>query len=121
MKDIILKSLEGLLNWANSVGDFVNAELPLLAKEIVTYGVWSSFIGAVVALGISVVLFIGGQKTWKWAVSDEGETEVTIGAVFLWFGSIGAALAATGLSFEGIKALVAPRLFLVEKIMEMLK
>ena len=106
-----------LLGWVNTIEDFTMEQLPLFVEEILTYraiyhGIWASL--GFLAVGVIIYLLIKYRlKRDEDGYFDPGELFTF---VFMWIANfilLGVSVAQT---FKFIMVLVAPRLYLIEYV-----
>lgn len=117
-----------LINWlkdaAESAGEFVQREAPLVANEIVAWHFWSSVGGiAFCSLAASLAWGVAGWFFLRWKAFGyelrDGQKGEGCGILFFALTLTGFAIFLPGLGFNGyeaIKAKVAPRVVIIEYI-----
>lgn len=128
MNDDLQKQIAEILKQAVSAaqkgGEWIAGQIPDVLHQLI---VWTAVQGAValaleVALTICWVMFIPRHFRWVSAGSYRDDREFTY--VPVGFAALGSAIfyaCLTGYVFDGLKALVAPKLFLLEYAAHVLK
>lgn len=126
--------LNELLGWlmesVKGGGEFVKAQAPDVARDMVLWGAWGGWLGAVgsiIGAVVIVVCFTAAlRRIWKWAHEPNGDEGAAI--VFSVFGGIGTvivvvlmAVAFVDCASRGLKATVSPKLYVLEQVRSMLK
>lgn len=131
MDEKIATSLNELLGYVKATADFASEQAPLVAQEIVRWGIASSIVTMIHCVAFIGVAFVFARWMYPRLVKEfaKGLSQQSDG--LLVGGSAGMILAATGtlIAFFSlvdavqalVKAIVSPRLFVLERIMEMLK
>lgn len=124
-QELVKKAGEKVLAYLESTEGFVAEQAPMLAQEIVRYGIWSNGIVAFTTLGIVVAYILVTRKFIPRAmqmVKDEKEEEIIPFVLMLGFMVFGG-IASSFLLYNGIgsmnlamKAIIAPRYYLLEVI-----
>ena len=128
MNEDYQKRIDGYLgaieSAANKAGEFVEEQTPLLAQEYLAWEFWSSLAACVALFVLGVTLFAAIFVSWKRIVGDEtyeDHPEVLVVAAIL----LAASILPLGFSaengFRALKVSVAPRVVLMEKVMELSK
>jgi hypothetical protein len=122
----IRKSLAQLLEYANDAGQFAVDRAPHLAREIIAWGVASSVIWILVSSVALLACVYATRRGFEVRRNDPKEWPRNSDEPFiLWAVSAGVAVFAAPALLVAIfnisKALVSPRLYLVERLVEMLK
>lgn len=115
-KTVIAEFLKQLLEFTKDAGAFAKEQIPLVLKEYIYWGIASS----VVWLLPFLVMLYFSFRIWRWAIDKIEESD--------WF-SLVSAIAYTAIMLPGIlyhlldlmKAIVAPRVYLIEQLTSMLK
>ena len=104
------------------VVDVVQREAPLVVNELIRWTViynliW--FIGSIlIIVGIAILL---KKKLWKWSVDNFEDDDLSILGIIIPLGGIVIAIKVMSCHFGWIMPLVAPRLFLLEYLAQMIK
>jgi hypothetical protein len=110
--DVIKATKDGVVN----IALFVQQQAPDLAKQIVSWGLWSSISEAFLNVITMVIIY----KIWKhWAIVKWNENEEPTAMVFMVIGGIIFIIMFICVWVnveEIIKCLVAPKLYLIEYI-----
>lgn len=115
------EAIKTLMEWATQIKDGVSAELPKLAEEIVAFELWSSVAWIIVCLLTIRASCVLIKKTTKRreehkATDDDGVTFM----VCLVLGVLSTIMLLVNIN-DTIKAATAPRLVVVEKVVNMVK
>lgn len=119
--DKITPYLDKIIAWCESAGQYVAAEAPLVAQEMVVYGRVEATLavagGTIVATLMILTANRFARRYWKEYPDGEFDPEPrTIAAVFLWVGaSIPVILTLANMS-QFIKVWCAPRLYVLNEI-----
>ena len=125
MKEEILNNLAGLIEYVKQGADFVKEQAPLYVQELISYGIWISIFEMILCvLGVIGGVF-GLVKLIKYMKTEEYDTDF-IGALSMCFMALGALIIFCIVAFciDGetlIQATVAPRVYVVEKLMSICK
>mgnify|MGYP005867074455 CR=1 FL=1 len=120
-EDVIKKGLGEVLNYLQQGVDFAQEQMPLVVQEIINWEITNSAFGGVLCLVSAFVLLYFSIKKLRIELakgrSQDEETVcmASIGCVIGGFFTIGVIVFISQL----IKALVAPRLVIIEKLSEM--
>lgn len=117
MKERLAESMDKVLGYVEQGADFAVEQAPLVAQEIVTWGIAEGVISVVVATPLLCVVVFVLKRIWT---RKEDRHFDEIDAAFATFftllaGVLPAILFCTGL-FQAAKALLAPRLYILEQI-----
>jgi len=119
MVPVLDKWLQELLDWTRAGADFASEQLPLLVEEIIQWGMVSHFVWAAVFFIPVICMFRVIRCAWKFAHKDNDYND---GPPAVAFSVIGFVLAGIPLMYNllaGLKALIAPRLYLIEFLKDM--
>lgn len=121
MKEEIISNLAGIIDYVKQGADFVKEQAPLYAQEMINYGIWTSVFETLLYFFIAIFLIWCMVKLYK-STEDEEEAKV-YAPIFLVLGiCVIVMLVITSISFETlIQAVVAPRVYVVEKLMSICK
>lgn len=128
IEDLMLEGGEELLSWLRTSGEFAVEQAPLLAEEIVWYGIFYN--GSILLFTlVSFVLCVSlsyrmGRHKDAWPEMKHGGHNIgPRGGFCLGFAAIAFVVAVaflaggtTGVLPDFCKALVAPRLYIIEQI-----
>lgn len=112
----LTKSLDVVEKGVNMAGE----QIPLVLQEIIQWEIWSSTIGFVIALIISVCLAIAGWFCSKRMRMIRDDFPFDLGAIVSFGGALLAFAISMGNLYHMIKALTAPRLVIIEFLKGML-
>lgn len=130
MSEKIKESFGTLLEYVEKGAGFAAEQAPLVVQELIAWGFWNHAIGAVVALCVVVligfalrrlcpVLFAEYRKDYR--EQSEGFCILgTLGLIAALITAVVSAYVAVGNFKMLVMASVAPRVFLIEKIRDML-
>lgn len=120
VEPVIKQWAKELLDWAKQGKDIVAEQVPLLVQEIIKWG----FAEAVLYMVMAVVIFLVSRylmKKWYekptdsvWRDWDEGGPLPGFAWVFIAGGHVVGFLMFFGNLFTAVKTLVAPRVYLIE-------
>ena len=123
VEQLIIDTGEELLSWMQSAEEFTIEQAPLLAQEIVSWGIWFYGIGAVLWAALSAILYIGGMLA-RTLITNEDSGSYAMDRNFSLFGiCIASALPLVGViscAAIALKAAIAPRLYIIEQIGKLL-
>lgn len=121
MKEEILNNLSGLIEYVKQGADFVKEQAPLYVQEMINYGIWTSVFETLLYFFIAIFLIWCIVKLYKSIEEEEDAKEYAPIFLVLGIGVI-IMLVVTSISFETlIQAVVAPRVYVVEKLMSICK
>lgn len=124
LTNVSAEALTEVLGWVKEAKEFATEQAPLLAQEIVTYGILANAVsvclGAVVLTTGSVLVLRLLKHGKQWEGNDKEGT--IIGHVF---GGIGCVVIGSTITFGSLfpmlQAIVAPRLYVIKYLSELLK
>lgn len=125
MKEEILNNLAGLIEYVKQGADFVKEQAPLYVQEVISYGIWVSIFEMI----LCILGFVGGVfglvKIVKYLNTGEYDTDF-IGVLSMGFLALVALIIFCIVAFcvdmeNLIQATVAPRVYVVEKLMSICK
>jgi len=115
-KDIVNSFLTELLEFSKDAGAFAKEQVPLVLQEYIAWGIASSI---VLLLPFLVMLFFS-VRVWKWAVRVAEDSDgFSIVAAFLY-----SIIMLPGLIINLLdltKAIVAPRVYLIETLSDLIR
>lgn len=120
-QQLVNESLETVLRWAEATEGFAVEQAPLLAQEIVRYGIISNAVAIVIALLIALPPVIiswrcgVGNDVWKSEPTSRAVACIVFG-LFGFVASIHMLATASNSIPSLIKASLAPRLYILEQI-----
>jgi len=114
LADILKKSTAGIEKGVN----FLNAELPEAAEQILKWHMWESILINVFLFIMFLIFYILGYKLYKIGVKGD-ETYYVYSLVSIIFGFVILLFAIFQLTW--LKILIAPKLYLIEYAAELLK
>lgn len=107
-----------LLQWAQSSHDFVIQQAPLLAQEIITWGIVGNIIRGIVGISVFIVMLIGAYKIHRH--NDWGDSRY-INVAFLCALSFFSFLISIDIFMNALQAYFAPRLYLIKYLASLVK
>lgn len=121
MKEEILNNLAGLIDYVKQGADFVKEQAPLYVQETINYGIWTSVFETLLYFFIAIFLIWCMVKLYKSVKNDEYEDLKEYAPIFLVLGiGVIVMFVITSISFEAlIQAVVAPRVYVVEKLLSL--
>lgn len=120
MKEEIIKNLSGIIEYVKQGADFVKEQAPLYIQEMINYGIWTSVFEVIVFSICTILSVYGLLKFIKWLKKEEECYEdhivefVVAGVIIFLF-----ALLVFNCVEELIKAVAAPRVYVVEKLLSL--
>lgn len=118
-KDLLNEALKGLLETASETKDFVLSEMPDVLRQLLVYHGWKYFLWFVICLIVVVVSSRWGKRLSKKIEEDEEEVFI-LGYVVSFFLLYGFLIAATVNFFQLMKVILAPKIFLIEFIVDLI-
>ena len=126
MKEEIINNLTGIIEYVKQGADFVKEQAPLYVQELISYGIWISVFEMILCVLGAIAGVFGFVKLYNYVKNndeydDDSESLVAIGFLFL-AAFILFCIVAFCLNTENlIQATVAPRVYVVEKLMSICK
>lgn len=122
MKEEIVSNLAGIIEYVKQGADFVKEQAPLYVQEMINYGIWTSVFETLLYFFIAIFLIWCMVKLHK-AIEKDGDDEKEYAPIYLLLGiCVIIMFVLTSISFETlIQAVVAPRVYVVEKLMSICK
>lgn len=122
MKEEIIKNLSGIIEYVKQGTDFIKEQAPLYVQEMINYGIWTSVFETLLYFFIAIFLIWCMVKLYK-AVKNDEEDSKEYAPIFLVLGlCVIVMFVLTSISFETlIQAVVAPRVYVVEKLLSICK
>lgn len=120
----LLQYLNGLESLADKSGDFLGDQIPQIAIEIVKFGAASHIIWAVINMAVVICIEIIRRRITSAFASNKKSydlTDITIANVLSIVPIIMFFLFSAIELVEAMKAIVAPRLFLLEYVKTLIK
>ena len=126
METKITEALEILIGYVKGMGEFAQAQAPLLVREMTSYAIWGGLLAILIVTGISIGYGYGLRMFFKYFKDQGDDFDDHLGLIFgLSVGGlfvvIGIALILFGIIPELIQAIIAPRLYVLGKLGELLK
>lgn len=124
--DRLKESLVEVIDWlkvgAEQSKDFVIEQAPMVAQEYVAWTFWEAVIGLAVCLLLAPLACLAFAITIRWMRDDEfGDPSGFVGAIITGMLAIGVFIGAYANATTAIKATVAPRVVIIEKIATLTK
>ena len=108
-----------LLSYVQSSHDFAVQQVPLVAQEIITWGIASNVVVAVIALSVSVVFFKVAHAIY--CAKDWDEVERIIGTGSFYCSSTMLFIFSIVTFYHAAQAYFCPRLYIIEYLANLLK
>ena len=126
MKEEILNNLAGLIEYVKQGADFVKEQAPLYVQELISYGIWISIFEMILCVLGVIGGTIGLVKLIKYVNCEEGYDTDAAGIIAMGFMALVVLIVFCVVAFciDGenlIQATVAPRVYVVEKLMSICK
>lgn len=126
MKEEILNNLAGLIEYVKQGADFVKEQAPLYVQELISYGIWISIFEMILCVLGAIGGTIGLVKLVKYVNNEEGYDADVAGIIAIGFMALVVLIIFCIVAFciDGetlIQATVAPRVYVVEKLMSICK
>lgn len=100
-----------ILEWMCNIGTFLEDQIPSFAQEVASYGFYCGLFQCILLLALFA---FGTRLVYKFYTIANGEGEVIAGIVLCVLSSVSFAFA----SKNCIKALVAPKLYVIERVLK---
>lgn len=116
-QELVNQAGEKVLDYLEAGEGFAIEQAPLLAQEIVRYGIWNNTIEIVFWVSLIIIANIVAAKLWK--LPPTKDTREPLGQICSIFFRIGSGIALIPLGVSALvlcKVLVAPRLYIIERI-----
>ena len=120
MVPVLDKWLQELLDWTREGADFASEQLPLLVEDIIQWGMVAHFVWA--AVFFIPVICMSALVRCAWRFAHTKDADFTDGATAVSFSIIGLVLSGVLFMYNllaGLKAFIAPRLYLIEFLKDM--
>ena len=110
------QAAEELLKWMKGLGEFTQEQAPLLAQEIVRYGIWANLIGLIISISICAVLVYGAITLW--GAGDPGwrDEKRPLSIILTFFVAIIIPTSLTTHLPPLLMSVFAPRLYVIEQL-----
>jgi H+/Cl- antiporter ClcA len=122
LEPYVKKLLDGGMKTAEDVASFIEKQTPELGREIITWGAISESIAPIVALCMVFAALMfhikHHKKEWYYSLGQHGSPPAVLVPIFI--ASFGLLVFFMGIS-DAIYPLVAPRLYILEKISDLIK
>jgi heme/copper-type cytochrome/quinol oxidase subunit 2 len=117
--------LTWLMDTVKQSGEFVQSQAPDVARQMVAWGMWSGWCGVAICLLVIAALMAGGVKLIRYGASDKCEHDegacVGAGLIACVLTTIPLFILFVGAFPTALKATVAPKLYVLEQVGNMLK
>jgi hypothetical protein len=121
-RDIINSFLTELLEFSKDAGAFAKEQVPLVLQEYVKWGIAE---GLMIFFGCSLYIIGFAYGAKRWAIDAHRGDDDLAAFLYLMIGGILSLMAFVGALVDGIlpaiKAIVAPRVYLIEKLSDLIK
>ena len=118
---LVTEYLQEFIDWMKKGADWTASQAGMLAQEIVVFEFWSSLFLALVAVAFAVF----GVFIFRWSMkrfeTTCDEFFPVLGMIVSLVFMIGGTVTFTMQSYDAIKAKAAPRLVIIEKVVEVLR
>lgn len=126
MKEEILNNLAGLIEYVKQGADFVKEQAPLYVQELISYGIWVSIFEMILCVLGVIGGTIGLVKLVNYVNNEEEYDADAAGIIAIGFMALVVLIIFCIVAFcvDGenlIQATVAPRVYVVEKLMSICK
>lgn len=122
LEPYVKKLLDGGMKTAEDVASFIEKQTPELGREIITWGAISESIAPIVGLCMVFAALMfhikHHKKEWYYSLGQHGSPPAVLVPIFI--ASFGLLVFFMGIS-DAIYPLVAPRLYILEKISDLIK
>lgn len=109
-----------LLHYVDASASFVTEQAPLLAQEIINYGIASYATGAILGLLMAIGLGVFAKKCWDGDPSGDSDAHAFGFCMSVALSGISIVISIINFCML-IKPLFAPRLYLIEQLLQMAK
>lgn len=126
MKEEIIKNLSGIIEYVKQGADFIKEQAPLYVQELINYGIWISIFEMILCVLGVIGGTIGLVKIVKYVNNEEEYDADATGIVVFGFRALVVFIIFCIIAFciDGenlIQAIVAPRVYVVEKLLTICK
>ncbi len=125
-QELVNQAGQKVLDWAEATENFTIEQAPLLAQEIVRYGILNNSLQLAFFLVIPPVAiylsyrFGTSKDAWKEDPTPKGTACIVFGSIGFIFTAIGLVVCSKNVVPNLCKALVAPRLYIIEQVSKLL-
>lgn len=122
MEDQLKQYLKEFVETLKQGGEFAQEQLPLFVKEYLTWGFWEAIVLSIVFLLFTIGGLVLGKYIYKKLKENDpfDEFGYVFGIVISCFASICAFIGMVTHIMTAIKITVAPRVYLIENLMNLL-
>jgi putative Mn2+ efflux pump MntP len=103
-----------LITWLENLGNLASTELPAFVQEVANYGLLSNFIYAFLGVFVVIAFWRTSKKCFKVCDEKNDDGYAVTGVVILIAAIVPLVMTVNHLSLA-IKALVSPRLYVIER------
>lgn len=126
MKEEIIKNLSGIIEYVKQGADFIKEQAPLYVQELINYGIWISVFEMILCVLGFIFGVFGIVKLVKYANNEDEFDEDLSSVVAFGFLVLSAFVLFCVVAFcfnteHLIQAIVAPRVYVVEKLLTICK
>ena len=125
MKEQLEKQSLELLTWLEqtikTTANFTAEQIPLFVQELLRYHYWMSLSYFILGLVGTISTIWSGCVYVKWCLKDDGDKEDCIPFVLFWIVPLAVSIITFFNNVEWIMIQLAPRLFLLEYVKELIK
>lgn len=114
MEKKIEKLLDLLIEGIEKGTGAANEQLPLIASDIVQWGIFYPLTWSVFWMGLCAFFFLIVRKCQKALKKEPGDDALEVAGVLSWLASIGSGFIAVGVLISAFQPMIAPKLYLLE-------
>ena len=116
MKELLEQNLAKFLEVLQQGGQFLLDEMPLFAQEVVKYGAISHLVGMCISFGIFALMSVLTVFGWRAVAKDDWDSDAVVALLGVNLTSAIPLMLGVYNLLEYLKAIYAPRLFLIEAL-----
>jgi hypothetical protein len=119
LKSKLLEYLQSIESTAKDAGAFVASEAPLVAREYLNWIIFGYGLGALIMFAVAGMFLFVAYRWWPALVKQDAGNEPVVAFPIL----IATALiiSASVLASQSVKAVIAPRIVVIEKLHDICK
>lgn len=118
--DIVNSFMTELLEFSKDAGAFAKEQVPLVLQEYVAWGAAEGI--TLFVLGAALIIgYVYGCRRWALQAADDGESVAAIYIILGGMASIAASFAVFVGLMQAMKALIAPRVYLIETLSDLIR
>lgn len=122
MKEEIINNLAGIIEYVKQGTDFIKEQAPLYVQEIIDFRIWTSAFEVILYLSITILLIWCMVKLHKEIIKEGGDESEFAPIYFLLGLLIIVGVVLISVSIESlIQAIIAPRVYVLEKLLSLVK